>query len=101
MPSALVSISTSGDNTGIIAAPGPGKFIRVYGYVLGAATAVNVVFKDSTPNTYTGAIPVSPTVEAPIGWPTGWFDLAINTSLTLNLSGAVQVSGHITYGILG
>jgi hypothetical protein len=101
MPSAIVSINTSGDNTNVIPSPGPGKLIRVYAYVLGAASAVSVIFKDSAPTSYSGAVPLTPTFSAPNCFPQGWFDLAVNTSLTLNLSGAVLVTGQISYGIIG
>lgn len=97
--------AASGDYTPTACvAPGVGKFIRVLGFTIVSAGAVNVTFKSgATPKT--GPLPcaantgVSPAVgAADMGG--RQFDLAENQALVLTQSAAVQVSGWGTMQIL-
>ena len=107
MPSVAISTSTTGDNT--IVAAVPGSAIRVIGYVLTAANAVNVKWMSDVGG---GAVSLSgllqfsfttsgsvPPIVAPKSLPggRGWFQTAAGKALNLNLSGAVQVGGHRSY----
>jgi hypothetical protein len=99
MPSLPISYNTSGNQT-VLAAPAANKFIRVLGYVLNAAGAVNVRWSGSpTAGNTTGAMDLAAagsTISSDLG-----FDLSPGDSLVLNLSAAVQVSGHVSYTIVG
>lgn len=99
MPSAVVSVASSGDNT-VIAAQGAGTFIRVFGFSLVCASSVNATWKNGAaaltgayPFPANGGISRSQSNE-PI------FTLSENTALVLNLSAAVQTSGEVTYVVL-
>jgi hypothetical protein len=100
MLSAPVNTATLGDNT-VIAAPSGTSFIRVHGYILNGAGAVNVTWKNGS-TALTGAMALGSTVNlvAPEA-ADGWFDLTPGNALVLNLSAAVQVSGHVLYSIKG
>lgn len=89
----------------LIAAPGAGKSIWVYG-VFGrcSANAGTVKFIDSGPNDLSGTMPVvatdidiefpiSPIVDAP------WFKCAANKKLQVVLSADVDFDGVIVYAI--
>jgi hypothetical protein len=100
MLSAPVSTATAGDNT-VVAAPAAG-WIRLHGYVLVAGGAVNVTWKNDGATALTGAMALGSTVNlvAPEA-ADGWFDLSPGNALVLNLSAAVQVSGHVLYSVKG
>lgn len=98
--SVKVSCAGSGNNT--IVAAVTGKTIRVTSYTLVADTAVAVKFQDGAGGTdLTGAMKIGTTTDsggvASAYHPHGHFATSSATLLNLNLSGAVQVSGHITY----
>lgn len=89
----------------IVAAPvSPTQFIRVHGYVVNGAGAVLVTWQGTpTKGNVSGAMDLAAagqTIVAPVVRE-GWFDLAPGDALKLNLSAAIQVSGHVTYSIQG
>lgn len=95
----VISCASSGNNT-IIAAVASKK-LRVLSFVLNGAATVNWKFQDGAGGTdLTGLMPI---VGGVLGvysipfCPVGWFETTANTLLNLNLSGAVQVSGWLTY----
>lgn len=95
---ASISCAAAGDNT--ILAAVAGKTIRVLEYVLNVAGAVTVKFTSGAAGTaLSGAMALA--ANGGIGGafcPVGLFQaLAPNTALVLNLSAAVQVSGHLVY----
>lgn len=92
-----ISASSSGNNTIVTAVSS--KKIRVLSYSLVCAGSVNVKFQSGASGTdLTGAMPfVANTGIAPGFVPVGHFETGSNTLLNLNLSAAVQVSGHCTY----
>jgi hypothetical protein len=110
VPSAIVSTNTSGDNSIVSAVSG--YAIRVIGYVLTAANAVNVTWKSDTGGgavALTGALQFTFTTTgsvAPLVVPEsqpggrGWFQTAPGKALNLNLSGAVQVNGHVLWELV-
>ena len=104
MLSAPINTATLGDNTVIAAPSGSTQFIRVHGYVLVGAGVVNVTWKGvPTAGAVSGAMDIAAaggTVQASYS-SDGWFDLAVGDALKLNLSAAIQVSGHVTYSIRG
>jgi hypothetical protein len=102
MKSFAISASASGVNN-LIATPGVGKFLRIHAYVIVAANAVNVTFQDTAAVAATGAFPLAANcgVCCPMDTHDGYFDLATNVGLDMNLSGAVGVYGHISYTIRG
>lgn len=74
-----------------------GKKIRVVGFHLIAAGAVNVSFR-SAANAITGPYPlVANSGLAPNGGGFGVFETVAGEALNINLSAAVQVSGALTY----
>jgi hypothetical protein len=101
MLAAPVNTATSGDNT-IVAAPSGTGMIRVHGYVLDAGGAVSVTWKNDAIASLTGAMSLAANsaLVAPEA-PDGWFDLSPAAGLVLNLSAAVQVSGHVLYSVKG
>lgn len=97
---AAVSVAAAASNA-IIAAPGTNKRIVVLGYSIFGAAAVNGTWEDSGGTDLAGIVPLATgsrwvgSDECPA------FILPVNVGLNLLLSGAVQVSGHVTYVILG
>lgn len=94
---AVVSENTAADNA-IVAAAGAGLKIKVVSYVLVASAAVSVTWKSAT-TALTGAMALAANggISA-VGQPSAHlFQTADNEALNLTNSGAVQVSGHITY----
>lgn len=96
---AAISASSSGDNT--LVAADPAKKIKVQSYVLVAGGTVNVTFKSGS-TAISGAIPLvanSGAVCPPVKPSHGSYfqNINVNENLILNLSGSVQVSGHLSY----
>jgi hypothetical protein len=96
-----INISAAGDNT-IIAAPGDGKYLCIDHINLVPAAVVVVQLKDGTTN-YGGAYPLTTSqgfvLENAMKNEHGLITCSNNSSFTINLSGAVQVSGFIRYRI--
>jgi hypothetical protein len=97
---AVISGATSGDNT-IVAADATKK-IKVLSLFLVAATAVTVRFESAAAGTaLTGVMSIGATggfvLPAPADPTNHWFETSANQLLNMELGGAVQVSGAITY----
>lgn len=93
---AVIAASGSGDNTLVTAVTS--KKIRVLNYVLVANGTVNAKFKSSTTTDKTGLLYlVANTGVAAAHAPTGLFETASGEALTLNLSAAIAVGGHLSY----
>jgi hypothetical protein len=98
MPSAVINHATSGDNTIVPALSG--KRIRVTGLFLVVRGAVNARFESGAGGTaLTGVMTF---VAAGDGLalqynPDGWFECDMGALLNLELSGAVNVDGAVTY----
>lgn len=75
-----------------------GKRIRVLGYTLVAAAAVTAKFQSNATD-LTGALPLAANggVSAASGPDVPSFETAAGETLNVNLGGAVQVGGHLTY----
>ena len=97
---AAISGATSGNNTLVAAVTG--KKIRVLSYTIIADSAVDARFEDGAGGTalsgqmLLGTSSDSGGVIAPYS-PVGHFETSAATLLNLELSAAVQVSGHLTY----
>jgi len=93
-----ISAASSGDNT-LVAAAGASNKIRVLSYTLIATGAVAVAFESGASGTaLTGDMSIAATGGITCAFsPVGHFETAANTLLNLELSAAVQVSGHLTY----
>lgn len=93
---AVISTASAGANTLVAAVTG--KRIRVISYALVAAGAVSVNFENGTTD-ITGVLPLA--ANSGLSFPGTESGPAFETSpgalLGLTLSGAVQVSGHLTY----
>jgi hypothetical protein len=105
MKFAAINASSSGINT-IVAAISDKK-IRVVSYVIIAAGAVTAAWQSgSTPLSgpmslaASGGASASIGILAPIGT-YGLFQTNANEALNLNLGGAVNVSGHLCYILVG
>lgn len=95
---ASVSTASSGD-TSLVSAVASNK-IKVISYVLVASGTVSVRWYSGAAGTaLSGAMAlVANTGVSAIGSAESWlFETAVNTALVLNLSAAVQVSGHLSY----
>ena len=95
---ASVRATSNGDNT-VVSADTTRK-IKVCSYVIVADGIVSAKWKDSTGSDLTGAMALitSSGVSAIGGTTDSWlFETSINANLILNLSGAVGISGHISY----
>lgn len=98
---APISASSSGDNT--LLAGISGMKIRVLGYVLVGAGAVNVFFQSGAAgDALTGAMPIAAAGGGVSATPSGLgqFETDEGELLNLNLSGAVAVTGHFTYQLV-
>jgi hypothetical protein len=96
---AAINASTSGDNT--IVAAVPGKQILVLLYKIVCSDAVTVTWESGG-----GTVLDGPCTFAASGGESssfcehGHFRSSKGESLVLNLSGAVQVGGHLLYGLI-
>lgn len=90
---AKISVSSSGDNQ--LVAGVTGCRIIVINYVVCGASAVNGKFRSNTTD-LTGAMPMNPGIGGS-ECSTGHFTTAAGETLNLNLSGAVAVTGHLSY----
>ena len=95
---ATVSVSSSGDNSATIAAPGSGKKLVILSYFLVAAGAITVTLKGGA-TALTGAMPIAANGSgiADRDPAIGLFDLAENTAFVINLGSAVAVTGYVSY----
>lgn len=94
---AKIDCATSGDNT--ILAAVSAKKIRVLSYLINSAGAVNAKFQSGASGTDlmgAAAIVANSNLSASFS-PVGHFETAVTTLLNLNLSAAIQISGHIAY----
>ena len=93
----LISGATSGNNTLVAAVTG--KKIRVLSYVLVATTAVAVRFESAAGGTaLTGVMTLAAGVPLVVNLEReGHFETVAGELLNMELGGAVQVSGHMTY----
>lgn len=103
MKTAVISYATA--STGEIVAAVTGRKIRVLGYMLVAAGSVVATWKSgSTAISGAMSMVVGVPVPAPLGGtsldPMPHFITNAGEALNLTLSGAVQVSGHITYDVI-
>ena len=97
-PLQFASISTAASGaTQLVAAQGGALKIKVVSYVIVASSAVSAKFQSSSTD-LTGAMSLAASggVAAPSG-SSHWFETAANQALNINLSGAVQVSGHLGF----
>jgi len=94
---AVISAASSGDNT-VVAAVASHK-IRVLSYVLVAAGSVTARWESGAGGTAkTGVMTLAAGVPLVVPLEReGHFETAVAALLNLELSGAVQVSGHLTY----
>jgi len=94
---AVIAASSSGNNE-IVAAVATKK-IRVLGYVLMGAGAVNAKFRsaDSADRTGLHYIAAAGGGASASFNPVGWFETVAGEALNLNLSGAVAVGGVLVY----
>lgn len=95
---AEIDASASGDNT--IATPSAGQTILVISYVIVAANEVVARWKGGAATNATGPMTLIKASGVSSGtneW--GHFKLPQDQPLVLNLSAAIQVSGHVTYAV--
>lgn len=81
----------------------PGKKIRVKHYTLSAAGAVNAKWRSGTSTDLSGLIYLAAAGSSAdaggVAPPEGVFETAAGQALTLDLSAAVAVGGHLTYSL--
>lgn len=94
---AVISGATSGNNTLVAAVTS--KKIRVLSYTIVAAGDVDVRFEDGAGGTaLTGVMSLTTNSGVSVAFsPVGHFETTANTLLNMELSAAVQVSGHLAY----
>lgn len=93
----VISAAASGDNT--LLAASATKKIKLVSYVCVAAAAVSVKFKSGAATDLAGAMAFAANGGVAMsGSPQAHLlETAVNAALVLNLSAAVQVSGHFSY----
>lgn len=97
---AVINAAASGDNT-IVAAQAAGQRIRVLSYALMAGGTVNATWKSGVGTSISGALPLVVNTGVSSGYdPMGHLETAAATALILNLSAAIQVSGHVHYAVV-
>ncbi len=92
-----LDVSANGDNVAIAAVGG--KIIRVINGLLIASAAVTIKFTDGLAGTSVSgrcAVIANGGFQIPYA-PTGNFQTSVSNALVLNLSGAVQVGGWLSY----
>lgn len=95
-----VSISTAASGQTALVSAVAGKQIVVVGFAVVASGAVTVQFQSAS-SALTGAMAFAANGGLSIApGPTPLFTTAVNTTLNINLGGAVQVSGFLTYYLL-
>ena len=96
----VISAASSGNNT-LLAANSIG-FIRVHSFTIVAASAVNVRFESGADGTaLTGVMTLAQGIPMVVNLEReGHFQTASNVLLNLELSGAVLVSGFLTYSLV-
>lgn len=92
---AAISAASSGDNTLVAAVSG--KKIRVLSYTLVPASSVAMRFESGAGGTALSGVMTSAAILKADYNERGHFETAAGALLNLELGGAVQVSGHITY----
>ncbi len=99
---AAINTATSGAGNTIVAAVA-GKQIRVVGYVLNALTAVTAQWYTGVSAALSGpiALGATGTVACPNDHVEGHFETVAGEALKITLGGAVQVSGHVVYKLIG
>lgn len=97
-----INAAANGDNT-LLAAQGANQKIRVWAWWLkvnGSGVGVNMKFKDGAASDFHPALPFNDKDGWVMGFNTRpWFTGTANTSLILNLSAAIQVSGRLYYSV--
>jgi len=90
-----ITISTSGDNT-IIVAPGASKHLAIMRVLLVAAdpNSVNIILKSGS-TALSGAVPIGQLV---IDFDRAPLELGSNEAFVVNLSAAVTATGFVQYG---
>jgi hypothetical protein len=99
MANAVINRSTSGNGTALVAGVA-GKRIYVYGYKRIAGGTVNAKFQSGDGTTQVdleGACPLVANSGDSAWSQEVMFNLPVGKGLYLNLSGNVQVSGHLRY----
>lgn len=97
--SAPINISSSGNNTIVSAVAG--KKIIVLGYVTVCAGAVSVRWQSSGGTILDGPCAFAANGgAAPPMAECGHFETVAGEGLVINLGGAVQVGGHVVYGLV-
>ena len=94
---AVISAATSGQ-TAVVAAV-TGRKIRVLQYFVVAETAVDVKF-ESASTAITGLMSIGANSGVAAGSEAGIFETVAAEALNINLGGAVQVSGALTYVLI-
>lgn len=97
MPTAVIDVSASGDSAAVVAALANHRVV-IENYTFQSSGTVDIKFVDSDG---TEIIPELSNVDtsgisSPHN-PHGLFETGVGKGLKLNLSGNVQVSGHINY----
>ncbi len=94
---ASIDTAVSGDNTIVSAVAA--KTIVVVSYMLGVSAAVSVRWKSGAATNLSGAVAYAANGGAAMANPPSapLFATGVNTALVLNLSGATQTSGHLSY----
>lgn len=100
---AVLSISTSGDNT-LIAAPGNGRYIAIDFILMFPTTAVGVLLKSGS-TSLSATLPLDAkqaiVVDNAATLQDGIITCANNEAFVINLDSAVQLGGWIKYRIIG
>lgn len=98
LTSAVISSAAGGDIA--VVAGVAGKTIRVFRLILVVNAATSITFKDSTPTSFSGAMPIAANGGIVLdfnGDP--WYTTAAGKDFVITSSAATQISGTIGYAI--
>jgi hypothetical protein len=85
----------------VVVGGSPGMSVAVNGYIVQSAGAATITWKSGS-TAKSGALPEAAETGVASGWSQdGWFHTAKGDDLILNVSAAVQVSGHVSYSLKG
>ena len=103
LQTAIINISSSGDNT-IIAAPGAGKYLAIDHINLIPTSAVTLTFKKDT-TAISGPYPLDAkqtmAIDNAMQAQKGVITCTDNTLFNINLGSTVQVGGFVRFRIVG
>lgn len=98
-----VKVDYATNSSTALVVPVTGKRVRVLGCFLVSAGTTTVTFQDDAATTITGAMSLvaNSVLTLPVSGIQGYTQTAVGKGLNMALGGSVQVSGSLTYVLVG